>query len=110
MLNFFINDAWAQTVPQQGGGGTSFIIMMVIFIVIFYFILIRPQTKQAKEHKAMIEALGKGDEIVTNGGILGRINKIGDNFVAIEIAKDIEVKIQKQAVTAVLPKGTLKGL
>jgi len=110
MLNFFINDAWAQTLPQQGGGGTSFIIMMVIFIAIFYFILIRPQTKQAKEHKAMIEALGKGDEIVTNGGILGRINKIGDNFIAIEIAKDIEVKVQKQAVTAVLPKGTLKGL
>ena len=110
MLNFLINDAWAQAAPQQGGGGTSFIIMMVVFIAIFYFILIRPQTKQAKEHKAMIEALGKGDEIVTNGGILGRINKIGDNFIAIEIAKDIEVKVQKQAITAVLPKGTLKGL
>ena len=109
MLNFIINDAWAQAAPQQGGG-TSFIIMMVVFIAIFYFILIRPQGKQAKEHKAMIESLSKGDEIVTSGGILGRINKIGDNFIAVEIAKDLEVKVQKHAVTTVLPKGTMKNL
>ena len=109
MLNFFINNAWAQSAPQQGGG-TSFIIMMVVFIAIFYFILIRPQTKQAKEHKSMLESLSKGDEIVTNGGILGRINKIGDNFIAIEIANDLEIKVQKHAVTAVLPKGTMKSL
>jgi preprotein translocase subunit YajC len=109
MLNFFINDAWAQAAPAQGGGA-SFIIMMVVFIVIFYFILIRPQSKQAKEHKAMIESLSKGDEIVTNGGILGRINKIGDNFISLEIAEDLEIKIQKHAVSAVLPKGTMKGL
>jgi preprotein translocase subunit YajC len=109
MLNFFINDAWAQAAPAQGGGA-SFIIMMVVFIAIFYFILIRPQSKQAKEHKAMIESLSKGDEIVTNGGILGRINKIGDNFISLEIAEDLEIKIQKHAVSAVLPKGTMKGL
>jgi preprotein translocase subunit YajC len=109
MLNFFINDAWAQASPQQGGG-TSFIIMMVVFIAIFYFILIRPQAKQAKEHKAMLESLSKGDEIVTSGGIMGRINKIGDNFIAVEIAKDLEIKVQKHAVSAVLPKGTMKSL
>jgi len=109
MLNFFINNAWAQSASPQGGG-TSFIIMMVVFVAIFYFIIIRPQTKQAKEHKAMLEALSKGDEIVTNGGIVGRINKIGDNFMAIEIATDLEIKVQKHAVTAVLPKGTMKSL
>ena len=72
--------------------------------------LIRPQTKQAKEHKSMLESLSKGDEIVTNGGMLGRINKIGDNFIAIEVAQNLEVKIQKQAVSTILPKGTMKGL
>ena len=109
MFEFFINNAWAQTAPQQGSSG-SFIVMMVVFIAIFYFMLIRPQTKQAKEHKSMLESLSKGDEIVTNGGMLGRVNKIGDNFIAIEIAQNLEVKIQKQAVSTVLPKGTMKGL
>lgn len=109
MLSFFINDAWAQSGSPQGGSG-SFILMMVIFIAIFYFMLIRPQTKQAKEHKAMLESLSKGDEIVTNGGMLGRVNKIGDNFIAVEVAQNLEIKIQKQAVSTVLPKGTMKSL
>ena len=110
MFSFFINDAWAQSTSPQAGGSGSFILMMVVFIAIFYFMLIRPQTKQAKEHKAMLESLSKGDEIVTNGGMLGRVNKIGDNFIAIEIAQNLEIKIQKQAVSTVLPKGTMKGL
>lgn len=109
MLNFFINDAWAQTASQQSSGG-SLIFMLIALPAIFYFMLIRPQTKQAKEHKTMIESLSKGDEIVTNGGMLGRVNKIGDNFIAIEIAQNLEIKIQKQAVSTVLPKGTMKGL
>lgn len=109
MFEFFINNAWAQTAAPQGGSG-SFIVMMVVFIAIFYFMLIRPQTKQAKEHKSMLESLSKGDEIVTNGGMLGRINKIGDNFITIEVAQNMEVKIQKQSVSTVLPKGTMKGL
>lgn len=109
MLDFFINNAWAQAAPQQGGG-SSFLIMIIIFFVIFYFMLIRPQTKQAKEHREMIASLSKGDEIVTTGGMLGRINKIGDNFIAIEIASNLEIKVQKNAVSAVLPKGTMKGL
>ena len=99
----------AQTSASQGGSG-SFIFMMIIFLVIFYFVLIRPQTKQAKEHKTMIESLSKGDEVVTTGGMLGRINKIGDNFIAIEIARDVEIKIQKNSISAVMPKGTIKGL
>lgn len=109
MIDYFINDAWAQSAPPQGGGG-SFLIMMIIFFVIFYFMLIRPQTKQAKEHKQMLAALAKGDEVVTSGGVLGRINKIGDNFIAIEVAKDLEIKVQKSAISAVMPKGTMKGL
>jgi len=109
MLDFFINNAWAQSAQQQGGG-LSFFLMMAAFFVIFYFLLIRPQQKQAKEHKQMIESLTKGDEVVTSGGVLGRINKVGDNFIALEIAKDLEIKVQRNSVSAVMPKGTIKGL
>ncbi len=108
MFDFFISDAWAQGSGQGGGG--SFLFMMVLFFVIFYFFLIRPQMKQAKEHKALVSGLTKGDEVVTNGGVLGKINQVGDNFIVLEIAKETEVKVQKQAVSAVLPKGTLKTL
>lgn len=110
MLEFFINNAWAQSATPQSSGGGSFVIMLVVFIAIFYFMLIRPQTKQAKEHKSMLESLSKGDEIVTNGGMLGRVSKIGDNFISIEVAQNLEVKIQRQAVSTILPKGTMKGL
>ena len=109
MLEFFINDAMAQGVSQSGGTG-SFFLMMVIFFAIFYFMLIRPQTKQAREHKSMLESLSKGDEIVTSGGMLGRISKIGDNFIAIEVATNVEVKVQKNSISAIMPKGTIKGL
>ena len=109
MLDFFVTNAWAQSGGQQAGGG-SFLLMMVLFFVIFYFFLIRPQTKQAKEHKQMVEALAKGDEIVTNGGILGKILEVGDNFIVREVAKGLEIKVQKHAVSAVMPKGTVKTL
>ena len=109
MTDFFINDAWAQGASQQGGGGT-FLFMMIFFFIIFYFFLIRPQMKQAKEHKQLVGGLAKGDEVVTNGGMLGKINQVGDNFIVLEVAKDTEVKVQKSAVSAVLPKGTLKTL
>ena len=109
MSDFFINNAWAQTAPQQGGG-TSFFIMMVVFFVIFYFLLIRPQQKQAKEHKEMIESLSKGDEVVTSGGVLGRINKIGDNFIFLEVADNLEIKVERNSVTKVMLKGTIKNL
>lgn len=84
--------------------------LMIFFVVIFYFFLIRPQMKQAKEHKQLVSNLAKGDEIVTNGGMLGKINQVGDNFIVLEVARDTEVKVQKNAVSAVLPKGTLKTL
>ncbi len=93
MLEFFINNAWAQEPPSQGGGIMGLLPLIIIF-VIFYFFLIRPQMKQAKEHKQMVESLAKGDEVVTNGGVLGKINKVGDNFIVLEIAKEIEIKVQ----------------
>lgn len=109
MTEFFIHSAWAQGASPQGGGG-SFLFLMIFFVVIFYFFLIRPQMKQAKEHKQLVSNLAKGDEIVTNGGMLGKINQVGDNFIVLEVARDTEVKVQKTAVSAVLPKGTLKTL
>jgi preprotein translocase subunit YajC len=108
-MDFFIADAWAQSAPPAGGGASG-LIMFVILIAVFYFILIRPQMKQAKEHKKMIEALQKGDEVVTSGGLLGRIAEIGDSFLLLEVAKDVQVKVQKHAVSAVMPKGTAKTL
>ena len=109
MLDFFIQDAWAQAAPQQGGG-SSFLIMMVVFFAIFYLMIMRPQIKQQKEHKKMVESLSKGDEVVTNGGLLGRITEVGDNFIVVEVAKETEVKVQKNAVSALMPKGTMKSL
>ena len=109
MFDFFINSAYAQSAPAQGGSG-SFVLMMVLFFVIFYFMLMRPQMKQAKEHKKLLEGLGKGDEVVTTGGMLGKITEIGDNFIVLEVAKDAEIKVQKHAVSALMPKGTVKAL
>ena len=108
-MNFFISDAMAADPVGQGDPLTSFLPLIVIF-VIFYFLLIRPQSKKAKEHKQLIEALAKGDEVVTNGGILGKIVKVGDNFIALEIAEGVNVKVQRQAVATVMPKGTIKEL
>lgn len=109
MFDFFIQTAYAQSAPQQGGG-SSFLIMMVIFFVIFYFMLMRPQMKQAKEHKKLIENLSKGDEVVTGGGMLGKINEVGENFIVLEVAAGMEIKVQKNSVTALMPKGTIKGM
>ncbi len=109
MTEFFINNAWAQSAPPQGGGIAGFLPLLIILIV-FWFFLIRPQMKQAKEHRQMVEGLTKGDEVVTNGGLLGKINEVGDNFILLEIAKGLEVKVQKQNVSATMPKGTVKTL
>lgn len=108
MLDFFVNNAWAAPASQQPGLA-SFLPLIILFAV-FYFLLIRPQLKQAKQHKQLVSDLAKGDEIATNGGLLGKIKEVGDNFIVVEISKDIEVKIQKQAISVVMPKGTLKTL
>jgi preprotein translocase subunit YajC len=78
-------------------------------IVVFYFLLIRPQTKRAKEHKQMVEALKKGDEVVTGGGVLGRITDVGDNFLQVEVADGVQLRLQKHSVASLMPKGTIKG-
>ena len=108
LLDFFIASAHAQDAAQPGGL-MSFLPLIIIF-VIFYFLLIRPQTKRAKEHKKMVEGLAKGDEVVTNGGLLGRITDVGENFVQVKVAENVEVKVQKQAVANLMPKGTSKEL
>lgn len=107
-MNFFIADAAAQSGQSQGGGGFEFLIMIAIFFAIMYFLIIRPQTKRAKEHRAMVESLSKGDEVVTGGGLLGRIVELEDNFIRIEVADGVQVTVQRSAVAAVMPKGTMK--
>ncbi len=108
-MSFFISDAVAQaTSAPQAPPGMDFIFLIGLFVV-FYFLLIRPQMKRAKEQKNMVASLAKGDEVVTNGGLLGRITKVGDNFISVEISDGLEVKVQKQSVAALMPKGTIKS-
>ena len=110
-MDFFIASAHAQAaVPGAASPNPlmSFLPLIILF-GIFYFMLIRPQMKRAKEARTMIAALAKNDEVLTNGGLLGRIEEIADQFVVLEIAPNVSVKLQKQAISAVLPKGTLKS-
>lgn len=112
-MSFFISDALAEGAPAAATSQTDTLIgflPLVAMMVLFYFILIRPQSKRAKEHKAMVEALQKGDEVVTQGGILGRITQVSENFVTVEISRDVIIHVQKHAVTALMPKGTIKEL
>lgn len=106
-----IANAWAQTAPA-GGPEQSLLgfLPLVILFIVFYFFLIRPQMRRQKEHQQLVKALQKGDEVVTNGGLLGRVMELGESFVKIEIAKGTEVWVQRQSVGAVMPKGTLKEL
>lgn len=87
----------------------SFLIMMVLFFVAFWFIAIRPQMKRAKEHRALLQALARGDEVIAAGGLLGRVEDISDSIVTVALADGVSVKVQKQSISAVLPKGTLKA-
>jgi preprotein translocase subunit YajC len=108
-MNALIPDAWAQTSAPGGAGGMAPLLMMVVFIVIFYFLLIRPQQKKAKDHQALITNISSGDEIVTTGGLLGKVVEVGDNFLTLEVADGVRVKVQKFQVAAQMPKGTLKS-
>ena len=105
-----IPDAYAQGGGAAQGDPTFSFVMLIALFAIFYFLLIRPQQKRQKEHKAMVDALAKGDEVVTNGGLLGRITKLGDSFVTIEISDGLEVRVQRTAVASLLPKGTMKSV
>ena len=105
----FIGEAWAQGLGG-GGGDLLGLLPIVLMFVVLYFLMIRPQMKRAKEHKVMIEALQKGDEVVTAGGLVGRVAKIGDNYVALQVADNVEITVQRPSVQLVLPKGTIKAL
>ena len=104
-----VKEAWAQAAPGGAGGGMESIFLIVAMFAVLYFLMIRPQMKRAKEHKAMIEGLQKGDEVVTAGGVLGRISKIGDAHVTLEVAPSVEIQVQRAAVQTILPKGTIKS-
>ena len=109
-MNSLIPAAMAQGAGgAPAGAGAMPFIMMAVFVVIFYFLLIRPQQKKQKEHQAMLGKLAAGDEVVTAGGILGRIVEVGDQFLTIEIADNVRIKVQRFQVTTIVPKGTLKG-
>ena len=107
-MDFFISNAMAAGEAPQGGG-LQLIFMVALFFGIMYFMIIRPQSKKAKEHTALLEALTKGDEVVTNGGILGKIVTLGDNFVELKISDSSNMKVQRHAISSVMPKGTMKG-
>jgi preprotein translocase subunit YajC len=109
----FISSAFAQTAPAAATGGdmqSSFmsLLPLVLMFVVLYFVMIRPQMKKQKEHRSMVEALAKGDEVATAGGLLGRVTKLGDTYLGVEIASGVEVQVQRTAVVQVLPKGSIK--
>jgi preprotein translocase subunit YajC len=107
----FISQAYAQTAPAAAASGTDTLfslLPLVLMFVVLYFIMIRPQMKKQKEHKAMIEALAKGDEVVIAGGVLGRVAKLGASYLGVEVANGVELQVQRGAVVQVLPKGTFK--
>ena len=107
-MDFFISNAWA----QAGGEPDMFVsfLPLILIFVIFYFLLIRPQTKRAKEHRQMVAELKAGDEVITGGGIVGRITEAGEQFLKVEVADGVVLRVQRQTVVTVLPKGTFKSL
>jgi len=107
-----ISSAFAQAADgaaQDPTGGLMQLWPLILMFIVIWFLMIRPQMKRAKEHKSMVEALAKGDEVITQGGVAGRIAEVGEQFVRVEIADKVEIVVQKQAVSTVLPKGTLKS-
>lgn len=111
-MSFLIPAAYAQAAAPAAapGGDLMSMLMLVGFVVIFYLMIWRPQAKRAKEHKNLIGGLQKGDEVVTSGGIAGKVIKVSDDFVVLEVSDTVELKIQKMAIAAALPKGTLKAI
>jgi preprotein translocase subunit YajC len=106
----FISPAYAQAAGSSSGSDIMAFLPMIAIVVVFYFLLIRPQQKRAKETKAMIEALQKGDEVVAAGGVVGKIAKLSDAYANVEIAPNVEITVQRSAISLVLPKGTIKTL
>jgi preprotein translocase subunit YajC len=109
MMSFFISDALAEAAPAAAAQPElASLILPVGLVVLFYFFLIRPQSKRQKEHKEMVGGLQKGEEVITTGGMLGKVTSIGENFVTLEISRDVTIHVQKNSIQAVMPKGTIK--
>ena len=108
-MDFLISPAYAQAAGGSAGGGLSQILILVVFVAIFYFMLIRPQQKRMKDQQAMLAKLAAGDEVVTSGGILGRITEVGETFVTLEVAEGVRLRVQRSQISQLMPKGTLKG-
>lgn len=109
-MSFFISNAYAAAAPAAPAESPiTGMLFFVGMIVIFYFLLIRPQQKRAKDHRKMVDAIGKGDEVVTNGGVLGKIIDVTEQYITLEIAEGVHIKLQRQAIATVLPKGSLKA-
>lgn len=106
----FISSAYAQAAGGDTQSTLFSLLPLLLMFVVLYFVMIRPQMKRQKEHKAMVEALAKGDEVVTAGGFLGKVSKVGETYVAVELASGVEVQMQRTAVVQVLPKGSIKAL
>jgi len=111
-MSLFISKAHAASAPAASGGGWEMLIMLAVFGAVFYFMIYRPQAKRVKDHKNLMSALSKGDEVLTQGGIVGKIIKVSDekDFIVVSIAEGIEVTVQKGSINTVLPKGTMKSL
>ncbi len=108
-MSFFISEALAEGSQAASQPGGEQFILLIGMVVLFYFILIRPQQKRAKEHKKMVAEIGKGDEVITNGGVLGKITNVGEQYLTLEIAENVEIRLQVHAVGTVLPKGSIKA-
>ena len=111
-MSLFISNAHAAAAPAPADGGMEMIIMLAVFGLVFYFMIYRPQAKRVKEHKGLMASLAKGDEVLTQGGIVGKIVKVSDekDFIVVSVSDNTEVTVQKAAINAVLPKGTMKSL
>ena len=114
LLDLIVSPAYAQAAGQPApgglfGGGLGGLLFPIVLIGVMYFLMIRPQMKRQKEHRAMLDKLGNGDEVITNGGIAGTVTDIGDNFVTVEVASNVQLRVQRGAIANVLPKGTLKS-
>lgn len=111
-MSFLVTDAMAAATASHPGqsDGTFSLVMIVVIFVLFYFMLIRPQNRRAKEHKDLISSLKKGDEVITSGGLLGKVTSLDEQFIKISLAEGVEVSLQRGAISSVLPKGTIKSL
>lgn len=112
-MGFFVSDAWAEAAPVAAAQEPSIwatMLPLVVFVLIFYFLLWRPQSKRNKEQKDLLGSLNKGDEVLLAGGMIGKITKVIDDYIVVEVANNIEIRFQKSAVTASLPKGTIKNI